>query len=101
MHIDLEGRVYIAFADGCTGTCASGNDTTASNSRDRLGSMYYLGNGPSLYESVGNLTEFYPPVEEVRNMNNSFIPASFMALFVAPRAKRFLSKEQLSGFDHT
>ena len=101
LHIDLEGRVYIAFADGCTGTCASGNDTTASNSRDRLGSMYYLGNGPSLYESVGNLTEFYPPVEEVRNMNNSFIPASFMALFVAPRAKRFLSKEQLSGFDHT
>ena len=55
--------------------------------------MYYLGNGPSLYESVGNLTEFYPPTEEIGNVNNSFIPASFMALFVAPRAKRFLSKE--------
>ena len=93
LHIDLEGRVYIAIADGCTGTCASGNDTTPENSRSRQGAMYYLGNGPSLYESVGNLTEFYPPTEEIGNINNSFIPASFMALFVAPRAKRFLSKE--------
>ena len=93
LHIDLEGRVYIAIADGCTGTCASGNDTTPENSRSRQGAMYYLGNGPSLYESVGNLTEFYPPTEEIGNVNNSFIPASFMALFVAPRAKRFLSKE--------
>jgi len=57
LHIDLEGRVYIAFADGCTGTCASGNETTSANSRDRLGSVYYLANGPSLYESVGNLTQ--------------------------------------------
>ena len=93
LHIDLEGRVYIAIADGCTGTCASGNDTTPENSRSRQGAMYYLGNGPSLYESVGNLTEFYPPIEEIGHANNSFIPASFMALFVAPRAKRFLSKE--------
>ena len=51
LHIDLEGRVYIAFADGCTGTCASGEDTSSSNSRDRLGSVYYLEAGPSLYES--------------------------------------------------
>ena len=54
--------------------------------------MYYLGNGPSLYESVGNLTEFYPPVEEIRNMNNSFIPASFMALFVTQRLNGFCQK---------
>ncbi len=58
LHIDLEGRVYIAFADGCTGTCANGNDTTPENSRSRQGSMYYLSNGPSLYESVGELAEF-------------------------------------------
>ena len=57
LHIDLEGRVYIGFADGCTGTCASGNETTPANSRDRLGSVYYLANGPSLYESAGNLTQ--------------------------------------------
>ena len=56
LHIDLDGRVYIGFADGCTGTCATGNNTTPENSRDRLGSVYYLENGPSLYESVGNLT---------------------------------------------
>ena len=56
LHIDLEGRVYIGFADGCTGTCATGNNTTPENSRDRLGSVYYLETGPSLYESVGNLT---------------------------------------------
>ena len=58
LHIDLEGRVYIGFADGCTGTCASGNDTTPENSRSRQGSVYYLSNGPSLYESVGELAEF-------------------------------------------
>lgn len=57
LHIDLDGRVYIGFADGCTGTCASGNETTPANSRDRLGSVYYLSNGPSLYESIGNLTQ--------------------------------------------
>ena len=51
LHIDLEGRVYIAFADGCTGTCASGEDISSSNSRDRLGSVYYLEAGPSLYET--------------------------------------------------
>ena len=56
LHIDLNGRVYIGFADGCTGTCATGNNTTPENSRDRLGSVYYLETGPSLYESVGNLT---------------------------------------------
>ena len=56
LHIDLDGRVYIGFADGCTGTCATGNNTTPENSRDRLGSVYYLETGPSLYESVGNLT---------------------------------------------
>ena len=94
LHIDLEGRVYIAFADGCTGTCASGNDTTASNSRDRLGSVYYLGNGPSLYESVGNLTEFYPIIENIDTTDpNSLFPISFMAMFIVPRTKRFLSEK--------
>ena len=90
----MEGRVYIAFADGCTGTCASGNDTTASNSRDRLGSVYYLGNGPSLYESVGNLTEFYPTIENLDTTSpDSLFPISFMAMFIVPRTKRFLSEK--------
>ena len=94
LHIDLEGRVYIAFADGCTGTCASGNESTSSNSRDRLGSMYYLGNGPSLYESVGNLTEFYPSIEDEDDGNAApLLSIPFVAMFVVPKAKRFLSKK--------
>ena len=60
LHIDREGRVYVAFADGCTGSCAENSNSTAEDSRTRLGSVYYLGNGPSLFESVGMLTEFYP-----------------------------------------
>ena len=58
LHIDLEGRVYVAFADGCTGACAEGNNSTAEDSRDRLGSVYFLSSGPSLFEAVGDLTEF-------------------------------------------
>ena len=58
LHIDREGRVYVAFADGCTGDCATKDDPQPEDSRSRRGSVYYLGSGPSLYESVGNLTEF-------------------------------------------
>ena len=58
LHIDLEGRVYVAFADGCTGACAEGNNSTAEDSRDRLGSVYFLSSGPSLFEAVGDLAEF-------------------------------------------
>ena len=55
LHIDREGRVYVAFADGCIDSCASDFNSTAEDSRSRLGSMYYLGSGPSLYDSVGML----------------------------------------------
>ncbi len=58
LHIDRDGRVYIAFADGCTGDCASNSNATPEDSRSRRGSMYYLSSGPSLYESVGDLAEF-------------------------------------------
>jgi len=57
LHIDQEGRVYIAFADGCTGDCATGNNSQPEDSRSRLGIMCYLGSGPSLYESFGLLSE--------------------------------------------
>ena len=60
LHIDNEGRVYIAFADGCTGECATGNNSQPEDSRSRRGSMYYLGSGPSLFESVGDLAELLP-----------------------------------------
>ena len=50
LHIDREGRVYVAFADGCTGDCATNENATAADSRDGRGSVYYLASGPSLYE---------------------------------------------------
>jgi len=88
LHIDLDGRVYVAFADGCTGTCASGNDTTPENSRDRLGSVYYLGNGPSLYESVGNLSILIPPLGAPEPSFSRYIfPVSFATFAVVPSLK--------------
>tara|TARA_Y100000590_G_scaffold9913_1_gene12226 strand:- start:276 stop:1925 length:1650 start_codon:yes stop_codon:yes gene_type:complete len=87
LHIDLEGRVYIAFADGCTGTCASGNDTTPENSRDRLGSVYYLGNGPSLYESVGELTKFNVEPEDQEETSAMYL-LPIAAMIVASNPSR-------------
>ena len=58
LHIDREGRVYIAFADGCTGTCATGNNSTPEDSRSRRGIMCYLSSGPSLISEFGDLAEF-------------------------------------------
>ena len=55
LHIDRDGRVFIAFADGCTGTCASGNASTPEDSRSRRGIMAYLSYGPSLYIDNGIL----------------------------------------------
>lgn len=55
LHIDREGRVYVAFADGCTGECATNANSSAENSRDGLGSVYYLAAGPSLLVDMGDL----------------------------------------------
>ena len=55
LHIDREGRVYVAFADGCTGDCATNENATAADSRDGRGSVYYLADGPSLIEEFGRL----------------------------------------------
>ena len=58
LHIDLEGRVYIAFADGCFGDCATNENPQPEDSRSRRGIMCYLSSGPSLYESAGDLPSF-------------------------------------------
>ena len=58
LHIDREGRVYIAFADGCTGECATGNNSGPEDSRSRRGILCYLGSGPSLLEGFGTLSAF-------------------------------------------
>ena len=59
LHIDREGRIYIAFADGCTGDCATGNNPQPEDSRSRRATLCYLGSGPSLFEAMGDLVEFY------------------------------------------
>jgi len=58
LHIDREGRVYIAFADGCTGSCAEGNNSTPEDSRSRRGIMCFLSSGPSLLVEYGDLADF-------------------------------------------
>ena len=55
LHIDVEGRVYIAFADGCTGECATMDNPQPADSRARMGSVYFLNYGPSLFEANGEL----------------------------------------------
>ena len=58
LHIDREGRVYIAFADGCIGDCASGNNSGPEDSRSRRGILCFLESGPSLLEDPGTLSAF-------------------------------------------
>jgi sugar lactone lactonase YvrE len=65
LHIDSEGRVYVAFADGCTGDCATNNNSSAEDSRDGLGSMYYLAGGPSLLVEYGDLSPIMAAVSEM------------------------------------
>ena len=60
LHIDREGRVFIAIADGCTGECATMESPTPADSRDKLGMMYMLDTGPSLYVANGELTSVKP-----------------------------------------
>ena len=60
LHIDREGRVFIAIADGCTGECATMESPTPADSRDKLGMMYMLDTGPSLYIANGELTSVKP-----------------------------------------
>ncbi|MGB0174317.1 MAG: sialidase family protein, partial [Candidatus Poseidoniaceae archaeon] len=59
LHIDRQGRVYVAFADGCTDGCADNPNATASDSRDGRGAVYYLATGPSLYVADGELDPLY------------------------------------------
>ena len=53
----------MAFADGCTGDCATNENSSAEDSRDGRGSVYYLSSGPSLYESFGDLEPLLIPIE--------------------------------------
>jgi PKD repeat protein len=55
LHIDREGRVHVAFADGCTGACADDHDPKPGDSRDDAGTVAILWTGPSLYAAFGDL----------------------------------------------
>ena len=72
LTIDLEGRVYIAFADGCIDACATGNNSQPEDSRAGRGSVYFMGNGPSLYVEKGELTSPVSPSTE--SLNASTLP---------------------------
>jgi hypothetical protein len=53
--IDAEGRVHVAFADGCTSSQCIGPDGEPDDSRDALGVVAVLETGPSLYAETGTL----------------------------------------------
>lgn len=53
--LDAEGRLYVAFADGCTSRDCRGPEGTPDDSRDSLGTVAILETGPSLYADVGAL----------------------------------------------
>ena len=59
LHIDKEGRVYIAYADGCINDCATNPDAMPENSRSKMGTMVYLRQGPSLYDGMAELQPLY------------------------------------------
>ena len=46
-----------------TGECAANENSSAEDSRDGRGSVYYLSSGPSLFESFGDLEPLLIPVE--------------------------------------
>ena len=72
LHIDLEGRVYIAFADGCIDACASSPDPQPADSRTGRGSVYFMANGPSLFLDVGEMVSPVPASSP--EMTNEIIP---------------------------
>ena len=72
LHIDLEGRVYIAFADGCIDACASSADPQPADSRTGRGSVYFMANGPSLFVDVGEMVSPVPTTTP--EMSDKMIP---------------------------
>ncbi|MEK6985145.1 MAG: sialidase family protein [Candidatus Thermoplasmatota archaeon] len=55
LQIDAEGRVFVAFADGCTSDVCRGPDAKPEDSRDALGIVAIGQSGPSLFADKGEL----------------------------------------------
>ncbi|MFA5943983.1 MAG: sialidase family protein [Candidatus Thermoplasmatota archaeon] len=53
--IDADGRLHVAFADGCTSNACLAPDGKPDDSRDSLGTVAVLETGPSLYAETGIL----------------------------------------------
>lgn len=58
LHLDRQGRLHIAYADGCTEVddCAGNPMARPEDSRDSLGMVAILETGPSLYAGVADFT---------------------------------------------
>lgn len=54
VQLDLEGRLYVAFADGCTSDACLAADGEPGDSRDSLGMVAILETGPSLLVEMGD-----------------------------------------------
>jgi PKD repeat protein len=55
LSLTPDGRVVVAFADGCIASCATSPDPTPASSRSSLGTVAVLREGPSLYAEVGRV----------------------------------------------
>jgi hypothetical protein len=56
LTMDSEGRVWIAYADGCIDACADGTDRSPATSRAALGTVAVQTAGPSLlFDEFGDL----------------------------------------------
>ena len=53
--IDADGRLHVAFADGCTAPVCLTDEATPDDSRDSLGTYAVLETGPSLWLEQGEL----------------------------------------------
>lgn len=71
LHIDKQGRVYIAFADGCIDACASSENPQPADSRTGRGAVYFMANGPSLFVDVG---EMVSPISSTPESSDEMIP---------------------------
>jgi hypothetical protein len=53
--VDADGRLFVAFADGCVSDDCRGPNATPDDSRDALGTVAILESGPSLHAAPGDL----------------------------------------------
>lgn len=58
MVVDADGRVYVAYGDGCTTGCAGKADATMEDSRSRDGVVAVVEAGPSLFADMPDVAPF-------------------------------------------